>query len=97
LFLEGINKSLPSGSWLKNYRLILDMFITVSLPPISDMGKGLKEREGDLFTVGKIMDKLRTMVSTATGGRMRKCAIWLVLHFLYLIFKWNFCRYVGHF
>jgi hypothetical protein len=33
------------------------MFITVSLPPISGMGKGLKEHEGDLLIVGKIMDK----------------------------------------
>jgi hypothetical protein len=32
------------------------MFLKVSLPPISDTGKGLKEHEGDVFTIGKILD-----------------------------------------
>jgi hypothetical protein len=61
LFLEGINKSHPSGSWPKNCRLILGMLLTVSLPPISDMGKGLKEHEGDFFTVGKNLDREITL------------------------------------
>jgi hypothetical protein len=61
LFLEGINKIHPSGSWPKNYKLILGMFLTVSLPPIYDMGKGLKEHKGDLFTVGKIVDREITL------------------------------------
>jgi hypothetical protein len=59
LFLEG--KIHPSGSWPKNYKLILNMFLIVSLPPIYDMGKGLKECEGDFFTVGKILDKEITL------------------------------------
>jgi hypothetical protein len=37
------------------------MLLTVSLPPIFDMGKGLKEREGDFFIVGKILDKEITL------------------------------------
>jgi hypothetical protein len=61
LFLEGIKKICPSGPWPKNFILILDMFLTVSLPPISHMGKGLKENKGDLFTVGKIVDREITL------------------------------------
>ena len=61
LFLEGINKSCPSGSWPKNYIHILDMFLTISISPISDTGKGLKEHEGDLFIVGKIVDREITL------------------------------------
>jgi hypothetical protein len=61
LFLGGINKILPSGSYPKYCRLILDMLLTVSLPPIYDMGKGFKEREGDFFTIGKILDKKITL------------------------------------
>jgi hypothetical protein len=55
--LEGINKIFPSGSWPKNHKIILNMFLTISLPPISDMGKGFKECIGDVFTVGKFLDK----------------------------------------
>jgi hypothetical protein len=59
--LEGINKICPSGFWPKNCRLILGMLLTESLPPISDMGKGLKEHEGDFFTVGKLLDNEITL------------------------------------
>jgi hypothetical protein len=52
LFLEGINKSHPSGSCKNNCRLILDILLTITFPPIYDMGKGLKEHKGDFFTVG---------------------------------------------
>jgi hypothetical protein len=37
------------------------MFLIVSLPPIYNMGKGLKEREGNLFTVGKFVGKEITL------------------------------------
>jgi hypothetical protein len=37
------------------------MLLTVSLPPISDMRKGLEEREGDFFIVGKNFDKEITL------------------------------------
>jgi hypothetical protein len=37
------------------------MLLTVSLPPISDMGKILKESEGDFFTVGKKLDREITL------------------------------------
>jgi hypothetical protein len=37
------------------------MFLTISFPPISDMGKRFKECEGDFFTIGKILDKEITL------------------------------------
>jgi hypothetical protein len=61
LLLEGINKIRPSGLWGKNCRLISDMFLTVSFPPISDMGKSFNESECDFFTIGKILDREITL------------------------------------
>ena len=43
LFLERIKKIFPSGYWPKNYRFVISMSLTLILPPIFDMGKGLKE------------------------------------------------------
>jgi hypothetical protein len=37
------------------------MFLKISFPPISDMGKGFKECEGDIFIVGKILDREITL------------------------------------
>jgi hypothetical protein len=37
------------------------MLITIIIPPISKMGKGLKEHEGDFFTVGKSLDRELTL------------------------------------
>jgi hypothetical protein len=37
------------------------MLLKLSLPPIFNMGKGLKEHEGDFFIVGKILDKEITL------------------------------------
>jgi hypothetical protein len=59
--LEGIKKICPSGLLSKNCRLILGMLLTVSLPPIFDMGKGLKEHKVDFFTIGKYLDKEITL------------------------------------
>jgi hypothetical protein len=33
------------------------IFLPVSFPPIFDVGDSLKELKGDLFTIGKIVDK----------------------------------------
>jgi hypothetical protein len=33
------------------------MLLIVSFSPISDMGKGFKEWEGDFFSVGKFLDR----------------------------------------
>jgi hypothetical protein len=57
LFLEGIDKIHPSGSWPKNCIIFIDMFLIVSLSPIFDMRKGLKDCEGYFFSVGKILDR----------------------------------------
>jgi hypothetical protein len=59
--LEGIKKIHPSGFWPKNCRLISNMFLTLSFPPISDMGKGFKEHKGDFFTVGNFLDREITL------------------------------------
>jgi len=45
----------------KNCRLILDMFLRVSIPPLYYMRKGLKDHKGDIFTVGRIVDKEITL------------------------------------
>jgi hypothetical protein len=37
------------------------MFFIVSFPPISNMGNGFEEHEGDFFIVGKILDKEITL------------------------------------
>jgi len=37
------------------------MLLTVNLPVIYNMGRGLKEREGHFFIVGKIMDREITL------------------------------------
>jgi hypothetical protein len=37
------------------------MFLIVSIPPIYDIGKGLKECEGDFFTIRKILDREITL------------------------------------
>jgi hypothetical protein len=38
-----------------------------------------------------------TVVSVATGGLLRKSTTQLVLHVLYLMLRWNCCKYVDHF
>jgi hypothetical protein len=35
------------------------------------------------------------MVSVTTGGQMRKSMTQLVLAILYLMFRWNYCKYVA--
>jgi hypothetical protein len=37
------------------------MFLKVIIPPIFDTGKGFKEHVGDLFTIGKIVDREITL------------------------------------
>jgi hypothetical protein len=54
LFLDGIHKIFPSGI-IPKYSRILDFSLTVSLKPMFDMGDQLKECNGDIFPVGKIM------------------------------------------
>jgi hypothetical protein len=51
LLLEGIYKGHPSGFSPEWCRFIHGVPLPVTFPPRSDMGKGFKECEGDIFTV----------------------------------------------
>jgi hypothetical protein len=57
MFLNNINKKIPSGFGLKHSKLLYGIFLTISLPLIFDMGDNLKEHKGDFFPVEKIGDK----------------------------------------
>jgi hypothetical protein len=57
LFLDRIHKKIPSGLGPIYSRLLCGTFLPVSFPPMFDMGESLKECEGDLFPVGKIMNR----------------------------------------
>jgi hypothetical protein len=56
--LEGINKIHLSDVCPKFFRLIPIMLHLVSVPPIFGMGKGLKEIEGDLLTLQKVLNRV---------------------------------------
>jgi hypothetical protein len=43
------------------------------------------------------MQDSSTVVSAATGGLLRQSTMWLVLLVLYLMLRWNCCKYVDHF
>ena len=57
LFLEGLQKRFPSGFEPKNIILVYGILLTISVPPISDMGHSLKECKDDLFRIGKVLDR----------------------------------------
>jgi hypothetical protein len=57
VFLDRIHKKIPSGLGPKYSRFLCGTLIPVSFPPMFDMGKSLKECEGDFFSVGKIVNK----------------------------------------
>jgi hypothetical protein len=57
LFLYRIHKKIPSGLGAIYSRLLCGTLILVSFPPMFDMGESLKECEGDLFLVEKIMNR----------------------------------------
>jgi hypothetical protein len=57
LFLYCIQKKIPSGLGPIYSKLLCGALLPVSFPPIFDMGESLKECEGDLFLVGKIMNR----------------------------------------
>jgi hypothetical protein len=57
LFLEDIHKRVPSGLSPKYSRLLYGFFLAISLLPMFDMGDKLKECKGDLFPIGKKLDK----------------------------------------
>jgi hypothetical protein len=59
--LEGINKILPTGFCTKCGRFISIVSLSVTFPPIFDMGKGLKECKSDIFDVQIILNREITL------------------------------------
>jgi hypothetical protein len=57
LFLDRIHKKLPSGLGPIYSILLCGNFLATSFPPMFYMGESLKESEGDLFLVGKIVNR----------------------------------------
>jgi hypothetical protein len=57
LFLYRFHKKTPSGLGSVYSRILCGTLLPVSFPPMFDMGESLKECEGDLFFVGKIMNR----------------------------------------
>ena len=57
LFLNNIHERIPSGGDHKYCRFLSGPLLTVSFPPILNMGDNLKECKGDLFSIEKIMDR----------------------------------------
>jgi hypothetical protein len=57
LFLYRIHKKIPSGIGLVYSRLLYGNFLPVSFPPMFDMRESFKECEGDLFFIGKIVNR----------------------------------------
>jgi hypothetical protein len=57
LFLDHIHKKIPSGIYAIYSRFLRGIFLQVSFPPMFYMGESLEECEGDLFLVGKIVNK----------------------------------------
>jgi hypothetical protein len=57
LFLYRIHKKIPSGLDPIYSRILCGTLVPVSFPPMFDMGESLKDYEGDLFLVRKIMNR----------------------------------------
>ena len=57
LFLDYIHKKIPSGLRPIYSRLLYGTFLPVNFPPIFDMGEILKEHEGDLLSIEKIVNR----------------------------------------
>jgi hypothetical protein len=57
LFLYRIHKKIPSGLGRIYSKLLCGTLLPVSFPPIFDIRESFKECEGDLFFVGKIVNR----------------------------------------
>jgi hypothetical protein len=66
LFLYRIHKKIPSGIDPIYSRLLYGTLLPVSFPQMFDMGESLKECEGDLFLVGKNMNKQYNLLADLT-------------------------------
>jgi hypothetical protein len=56
-FLDEIHKRAPSGIDPKYSRFLYVFLMIVSLPPMLEMGDLINECKGDIFPIGKIVDK----------------------------------------
>jgi hypothetical protein len=70
LFLDDIYEIFPSGFDLEHSILLYGNFLTISFPPIFDMGETLKECEGDIFPVRKIVHREITFYNHFLGFRV---------------------------
>jgi hypothetical protein len=61
LFLDCIHKKITSGLSPIYSKFLCGYFLPVSFKPMFDMGESLEECEGDLFPVGKIVNKEITL------------------------------------
>jgi hypothetical protein len=57
LFLYRIHKKFPSGLGPIYSRLLCGNFLPISSPPMFDMRERLNEYKGDIFSVGKIVNR----------------------------------------
>jgi len=61
LFLKGIKKGTPSGSYPKYSKHIYALSLLITFPPIFIMRKSFKEIEGDLFIARKKLNRVVTL------------------------------------
>jgi hypothetical protein len=52
LFLDGIYERFPTRFGLKHSRLLCGNFLSISFPPMFEMGERLNKRIGDIFPIG---------------------------------------------
>jgi hypothetical protein len=71
LFLYHIHKKIPSGFNPIYSRLLYGTLLPISFPPMFDMGESLKECEGDIFLVGKIMNRVIQRLFSARNESRR--------------------------
>jgi hypothetical protein len=57
LFLYRIHKKIPSGIDPIYFKLLCGTILSISFPPMFDMGERFKECKGDLFFVRKFVNR----------------------------------------
>jgi hypothetical protein len=57
LFLDHIHKKIPRGLGPIYSKLLCKIFLPVCFPPMFDMEESLKECEGDIFLLEKIVNR----------------------------------------
>jgi hypothetical protein len=56
-FLYRVHKKIPGGIGPIYYKIFCGTFLPVSFPPMFDMEEIFKECEGDIFPVGKMVNR----------------------------------------